>query len=80
MIEINNCYNCDCKQGMEEMIWQKDGTWWKAVGKNGTIWVRRIRGVWWAWYKPNESPKIWLLSSTNLTEVKRRCELTAYWE
>ena len=22
MIEINNCYNCDCKQGMEEMISQ----------------------------------------------------------
>lgn len=22
MIEINNCYNCDCKQGMEEMLSQ----------------------------------------------------------
>ena len=22
MIEINNCYNCDCKQGMEEMLLQ----------------------------------------------------------
>ena len=22
MIEINNCYNCDCKQGMEEMLRQ----------------------------------------------------------
>lgn len=63
------------------MDWEKDGTWWKAVGKQGTFWLRRMRGVWWAWYKPNsDRPKIWLLSSTNLTEVKRRCECNHRWE
>lgn len=63
------------------MDWEKDGTWWKAVGKRGTFWLRRMRGVWWAWYKPRgDRPKIWLLSSTNLTEVKRRCECNHRWE
>ena len=62
------------------MDWEKDGAYRKAVGREGTFWVKRIHGKWWAWYKPNESPRIWLLSAVSLTEVKRRCELTAYWE
>lgn len=62
------------------MKWEREGTWWRASGKNGTFWIKKIYGVYWAWYKPKNKRREWILKSHRISEAKMRCECNFRWE
>ena len=59
----------------------KDGAWWKAIRKDGTFWLSKKRGLWWARYQPNDGTAgNWLFSEKGLREAKARCKNHIKWE
>ena len=63
------------------MKWERDGTWWIAIGQKGTFHVRRRNYMWVASYLPKGATRcIWICRAELLSEVKRRCEYNYRWE
>lgn len=64
----------------KSMRWvQKSATQWEAVGKDGTFYIERSRGLFWGRYV-SKSKTFKLKPKKKLSEAKAFCEDNFYWE
>ncbi len=64
-------------KGMEWV--QVSSTKWEAIGKDGTFFIERSGGVFWARYY-SELKAFKLPGTKKLREAKQLCEENHYWE